>query len=92
MFGASNQLVASLALFVISAYLIGIKRPSIYTIIPAIFMLVTTIGALLWQAKVFFLGDKVNLTLGITSIALIVLAVFLAIEGATALRRQRTAG
>ena len=81
MFGASNQLVASLALFVISAYLIGIKKPTIYTVIPAIFMLLTTVGALLYQAKMFLFSEKASITLGITSIVLIVLAVFLAKEG-----------
>ncbi|MHA1570157.1 MAG: carbon starvation CstA family protein [Alphaproteobacteria bacterium] len=91
MFGASNQLVASLALFVISAYLIGVRRPSIYTIVPAIFMLLTTTAALVWQAKVFFFGEEINWALGITSVVLIILAFFLAVEGAQALLRKRRA-
>mgnify|MGYP000999289044 CR=1 FL=1 len=41
MFGASNQLVAALALIVVTAWLVRHRRPSIYTLIPAVFMLVT---------------------------------------------------
>jgi carbon starvation protein len=53
-FGASNQLVAALALIVVSSYLIGIKKPTIYTTIPAFFMLITTIAALVYQGYTFF--------------------------------------
>ncbi len=49
LFGASNQLIASLALIVVSTYLVGIKRPSKYTLIPAGIMLVTTIVSLLYK-------------------------------------------
>ncbi len=49
LFGASNQLIATLALFVISTYLFGIKSPKIYTLIPAIFMLFVTEIALFYQ-------------------------------------------
>jgi len=48
-FGASNQLVAALALLVVSCWLISSKRPSKVTLIPALLMLVTTIGAFLIQ-------------------------------------------
>ena len=88
MFGASNQLVASLALFVVSSYLIGLKRPTLYTLIPAMFMLITTIGALIWQAEGFLAGPKVNIPLGITSLVLVVLAIFVAYEGLAALHRK----
>ena len=49
LFGASNQLVAALALMVVTAYFIAIKRPTAYTLIPAIFMVVTTEAALVYQ-------------------------------------------
>ncbi len=82
-FGAANQLIASLSLFVISAYLLGKKKPTIYTIIPGIFMLITTVAALYWQGFHFFIpeaGGKVNNLLGIICIALIFLAMFVAYE------------
>jgi carbon starvation protein len=90
LFGASNQLVAAFALFVVSAYLIGVRRPTRYTVIPAIFMLVTTMGALGWQAKQFLLSDKPNFTLGITSLFILGLSFFLAYEGVRMFLRPKT--
>ena len=52
-FGASNQLVAALALIVVSSYLVGIRRPTKFTVYPAIFMLLTTLAALVYQGVVF---------------------------------------
>ena len=87
-FGATNQLIAAVALFVVSTYLIGIKRPAHYTLIPAVFMVLTTIGALAWQSYKFFTAAQPNSFLGFTSILLISLAIFVGIEGYQALRRQ----
>lgn len=71
-FGASNQLVAALALIVVSSYLVGIKSPKKYTIYPAYFMLLTTLGALFYQGYHFFLSEKY--LLGCVSLILILLA------------------
>jgi carbon starvation protein len=75
-FGASNQLVAALALLTISAYLIGIRKPSKYTLYPAIFMFLTTISALLYQGYNFL--KKGNLLLGIIAFFLSILALIIA--------------
>ena len=48
-FGASNQLVGALALLVVSSWLLQRGRPTRPTLIPAVFMLLTTVAALLWQ-------------------------------------------
>ncbi|MFB3919986.1 carbon starvation protein A [Candidatus Velamenicoccus archaeovorus] len=45
-FGASNQLVAALALFVASLWFLMKKKPTGYTLVPAIFMFLTTVAAL----------------------------------------------
>ncbi|MFQ5811451.1 MAG: carbon starvation protein A, partial [Armatimonadota bacterium] len=45
-FGAANQLIGGLALLVVAVYLVGVRRPSIYTVVPAIIMLCTTVAAL----------------------------------------------
>jgi len=80
-FGATNQLVAALALIVVSAYLIGVKKPGIYTVIPAIIMLVTTIGALFFKMTQFFGGGGANnYVLGVISIILIILSIYVALE------------
>lgn len=86
-FGATNQLIAALALMVISTYLVGIKKPVKYTLIPALFMVITTIAALGWQARTFFIADKPNYFLGNLSILLIVLALFVGYEGFAAFFR-----
>jgi carbon starvation protein len=80
-FGAANQLVAALALIVVSAYLVGVRKPGIYTIIPAIIMLVTTIAALIYKMVEFFgAGGSNNYILGSISIVLIILSIYVALE------------
>ncbi|MFC2169453.1 carbon starvation protein A [Acidobacteriota bacterium] len=74
-FGASNQLVAALALIVVSSYLVGIKKPKKYTIYPAYFMLVTTLGALAYQGYQSFKNAKIFL--GSVSLILISLALII---------------
>ncbi|PKM88509.1 MAG: carbon starvation protein A, partial [Firmicutes bacterium HGW-Firmicutes-12] len=78
MFGASNQLVAALALLVITAYLVGVKKPAKYTLYPAIFMIITTFAALIYQGYNHFFGATPNFILGITSVVLLILAVVVA--------------
>jgi len=46
-FGAANQLLAALSLFVVSSWLILRKRKYSFTVIPAIFMMATTIVSLI---------------------------------------------
>jgi len=77
-FGASNQLVAALALIVVSSYLVGIKRPKKYTVYPALFMLLTTFGALIYQGYRFFQAQKY--LLGSVSLILIFLAAIIVFD------------
>jgi carbon starvation protein len=91
-FGAANQLIAALALIVISAYLLGVRRPSIYAAVPAVFMLFTTCAALLWQAWGFV--TEGNWVLAVVSLVLTALAFYVAAEGVVAvlaLARERRA-
>jgi carbon starvation protein len=84
-FGASNQLVAALALIIISSYLVSMNRPSKYTLYPAYFMLVTTLAALAYQGYRFFGGGKIML--GAVSVLLILLAGFIVYEARAILFR-----
>ena len=61
-FGTSNQMLASLTLLVISVWLMRTGRSAIYVILPMVFMLVTTMFALILQIKPFVLsfGDIFN--------------------------------
>jgi len=71
-FGASNQLVAALALIVVTSYLVGIKKPKKYTLYPAYFMLLTTLAALVYQGYHFLKGSQ--FLLGSICVLLIFLA------------------
>jgi carbon starvation protein len=86
-FGASNQLVAALALIIVSAYLVGLKRPSQFTLYPACFMLVTTLAALVYQGYRFFSGGKY--LLGSVSIVLILLALTIVFDARTLIFRTK---
>lgn len=89
MFGASNQLVAALAMLVVTIYLLKKKRPTIFTLAPAIFMLVTTCGALIWQGYGYLTAEEPNYTLAVASLVLLALAIFVGINGFVALSRNR---
>jgi carbon starvation protein len=77
-FGASNQLVAALSLFVLSCWLLSKGKPVKFTIWPAFFMLITTLAALIFQAVRYFINK--DAVLFIISVLLIVLAGFMAYE------------
>lgn len=88
-FGAANQLVAAIALFVAGLFLLFLrKKASLATFIPALFMFLTTITALLYQAQVFYRSK--NFLLGNIALLLVVLAVFVIMEGARKLLRLKT--
>ncbi|MEO0136999.1 MAG: carbon starvation protein A [candidate division WOR-3 bacterium] len=74
-FGASNQLVAALTLLVVTTWLLTKRKNSLYTFVPAIFMLLVTITALIIQTVKFFSTQKIML--GIVSIILLILAGFM---------------
>jgi carbon starvation protein len=77
-FGASNQLVAALALIVVSSYLVAIKKPKKYTLYPAYFMLLTTLAALLYQGVRFL--KQGGLLLASVTFLLIILALVIVYE------------
>jgi carbon starvation protein len=52
-FGASNQLLAGLALMLVSIHLARTRRDTRPSVIPATFMIVTTLSALVWEIWVF---------------------------------------
>ncbi len=87
-FGAANQLVAALALLVVTVLLMRLGKPAKYTLYPTIFMLITSIGALVYQIVWTFLPAENWLLAGI-GIILIVLAGVMIVEGITAGRKIR---
>jgi carbon starvation protein len=84
-FGSANQLIAALALFVVTIWLMGLKKPSRYTLYPGIFMLLTTIAALVFLA--IDLIPAKNYLLGSTVIILLVLALLVVVETISSWKR-----
>jgi carbon starvation protein len=85
-FGASNQLVAALALFVLSCWLLSKKKTAKFTLWSAFFMFATTVTALLFQLNKY-LAQK-DTVLSLITASLIVLAGFMSMEVVCALRRR----
>jgi len=97
-FGGANQLMAGLALMIVSLWLTREKRPTVYTVIPMLFMLATTLSALtylaydgLWNPVTGYLK---TLTVGTlfavcVNIFLLILGLFMCYEGIKAFKRLR---
>lgn len=77
-FGASNQLVAALTLLVISCWLFAAKKPCKKAALPAAFMFMTAVAALVLQAKKYLIL-KDYLLFGVCA-GLLLLAFYLLIE------------
>ncbi len=97
LFGGANQLMASLALMLVTAWMISEGRPSAWTFWPMVFMFVTTIAALVYTSydllvnKVFagkVAGEALvgNFLMGIVALFLVVAALVLAADGLKAFR------
>ncbi|MFO8053360.1 MAG: carbon starvation protein A [Candidatus Omnitrophota bacterium] len=78
LFGASNQLLASFTLLIVSCWLLLKKRNFWVTIVPALFMLVTSVGALIYKFFIFY-KDKEYLLLSIC-LSLLALAIYMLID------------
>jgi carbon starvation protein len=82
-FGAGNQLLAVLTLTAVTVWLVKNRKPSWFTIIPAVIMFATTVTALVWLLVTNYIPNK-NLSLMVSDILLLVLAVgsvFISIRG-----------
>jgi carbon starvation protein len=103
LFGASNQLMASLSLLVVTVWLIATRRNATYAAIPMVFMYVTTMAATLVTAYNLFntiflkqvgkAGREIAVagsvvTIGI-ALLLFVAAILIAIDGYQAVQRYR---
>lgn len=99
LFGGANQLMASLALMLITAWLMSEGKPMAWTFYPMIFMFVTTIAALIYTS--YNLLQKVvsgavkgealvgNTLMGLVGLFLVIAALVLGTEGFKAFRRYR---
>jgi carbon starvation protein len=86
-FGTTNQLLAALALLVVTVWLLRQNRPTIFTLLPMVFMMVMTTFAIVLKIRGFLL-DRDWLLAAVSAI-IFVLAVWLVVEAALAWRRWR---
>lgn len=87
LFGTTNQLLAGLTLLVITVMLVRMKRPMWYTLAPLCFLLMMTIMALLIQLRTFW--NQGNMFLLVMDIVVLIAAIMVAMECASALKRSR---
>jgi len=100
LFGGANQLMASLALMLVTAWLMSEGRSHAWTFYPMIFMFITTVAALVYTSytllyKVFsgaVQGEALvgNTLMGVVGFFLVIAAIILGIEGFKAFGRYRT--
>ena len=89
LFGTSNQLIASITMIGVSAFFISKNIKVRFIIIPAIFVLITTLSALayltFWPAGYISQG---NFVLAGFSILMLILGIFVSFEGFNILRKK----
>jgi len=100
-FGGANQLMAGLALLLISLWLMSEGRKYNWAFYPAIFMIVTTLAALLYLAYTNLLvklpqaataqAALASALVGIICLTLVVAALILVVDGWRAIQRSREA-
>lgn len=72
LFGASNQLLASLGLLTVTVYFYRTRRPVVYTVVPMIFMIIVTTMALIgqfFQQMPFLLREPLAGMIGINGLS-----------------------
>jgi len=99
LFGGANQLMASLALMLMTVWLMSQGKSYAWTFYPMIFMFFTTIAALIVTSyrlfRAVFTGAVKgeayigNILMGLVAIFLIIAAIILAVEGLKAFGRYR---
>lgn len=88
-FGSANQLLAALTLVAVAAWLVARGRKFLFALIPAAFMMVTTVYSLIYllQTKYLPKADHVLTVADTALVVLSVLVVILAVKSLTAGKR-----
>jgi carbon starvation protein len=90
LFGTTNQLLAALTLSIIAVILLRKGRNPVFALVPLLFLLVMSVYALVVQAVAFY--DQQNWLLLVMDVVILVAALWVAMEAATTMGRQRRAG
>jgi carbon starvation protein len=86
LFGTTNQILAGLTLLLVTVMLVRLGRPMWYTLLPLTFVLLMTVAALLMQLASFYRDG--NWFLLILDLVILVAAVLVLLESASALNKQ----
>lgn len=73
LFGATNQMLAALTLIAVTVWLHRAKKPTWFTVIPAVVMIVTTLAALSYKLFTDYIPSG-NILLAVVDILLLILA------------------
>jgi carbon starvation protein len=100
LFGGANQLLAGVTLLVTTLWLTKMKKPNVFTGLPAIFMIVTTIFALAYTAyaTLFIAFTRAGIlaagsaVAGVLSVILTILGIVLGYDGLKAYRSLKLEG
>ena len=100
LFGGANQLMASMALMLMTIWLMSHGKSYKWTLYPMIFMFITTIAALVVTSYKLFTavftgavkGEAYigNILMGLVAVFLVIAAIILGVEGVKALGRYKT--
>lgn len=87
LFGSLNQLMAALALGVVTVYLYSKKKPLYYTMLPMIFVLVVTLWAMV--ENLFMFVEDGDILLTTLSVIVLILTIVLTVNSIRALLRKQ---
>jgi len=87
LFGSTNQILAGLTLLVISVMLIRYGRPARYTLVPMIFVLITSSWAALIKLKEFYVIE--NWLLFAIDLVVVITTILVILEAASVVSRIR---
>lgn len=90
-FGTTNQLLAALALLVVTAWLLKSRKPTLYTGIPMVFMMGVTLSAMVYNLGWLYIPAN-NILLIVLGLIILSLAIWLILEAVYALRGERRRG
>ncbi len=85
LFGTVNQLLAGLALLIVTVYLAKMRKPIIYTLLPMVFMVFMTGWAMVKNILDF--AQKHNTLLFVVGIAVFLLELWMIVEAVLAMRK-----
>ncbi len=86
-FGATNQILASLTLLIVSIYLMKLGRPAIYTLVPMVFIIFMAFWASVWYLIDYFQTERWLLV--ILNLAVMVVSVMVMLEAMSVISKIR---